>query len=120
MRRYYLMRLRIEGFRGINDDGAPLDLLFATDRVNSIYAVNDLGKSSIYDALSYVIRGVIPKLEALQQSENASEYHCNRFHPPAHQCSQNISDQFLASAALPWHARLLTSCWPGVAIAAKS
>jgi hypothetical protein len=80
MTRYYLTRLCIEGFRGINNEGQPLGLRFLAEKVNSIYALNGLGKSSVYDALSYAILGRIPKLELLEQSEDAESYINNRFH----------------------------------------
>ncbi len=80
MTRYYLTRLCIEGFRGINNEGQPLELRFHADKVNSIYAVNGLGKSSVYDALSYAILGRIPKLENLEQSEDSELYVNNLFH----------------------------------------
>lgn len=80
MIRYYLTRLRIEGFRGINNEGQPLELRFHPDKVNSIYAVNGLCKSSVYDALSYAILGRIPKLDSLEQSEDPESYVNNRFH----------------------------------------
>lgn len=80
MIRYYLVRVRIEGFRGINNSSDPLDLRFKSDAVNSIFGPNGLGKSSIYDALSYAIRGCISKLDDLPHAEDASSYYCNRFH----------------------------------------
>ncbi len=80
MTRYYLTHLCIEGFRGINNEGQPLELRFLAEKVNSIYALNGLGKSSVYDAISYAILGRIPKLENLEQSEDAESYVNNRFH----------------------------------------
>ncbi len=44
MPRYFLTRLRVEGFRGINNEGEPLDLKFTKDAVNSVFAVNANGK----------------------------------------------------------------------------
>ena len=80
MARYFLKRLQIEGFRGINNQGEPLDLSLKTDCVNSIFAANALGKSSTFEALSYAIRGVVPKLERLPASDNPQSYYANRFH----------------------------------------
>ncbi len=80
MTRHYLIKVSIEGFRGINNEGQPLELTFSKEKVNSVYAVNGLGKSSVYDALSYGIFGHIPKLERLEQSEDAQAYINNRFH----------------------------------------
>jgi len=85
MARYFLTRLTIEGFRGINNEDTPLDIRFKSDSVNSVFAVNGIGKSSIFEALYYAIFGTIPKLDALQKQEQPQNYYCNRFH------SQNTS-----------------------------
>ena len=84
MARYFLKRIRVEGFRGINNEADPLDLSFRTDATNSVFAVNGTGKSSLFEALSYAIRGHIPKLDALQAQERPTEYYCNRFHSRSH------------------------------------
>jgi len=81
MSRLLLTRVKIEGFRGINNQGAPLDLKLKGKAVNSISAANGLGKSSIFEALCYAIRGRVPKLDSLQASESPQDYYCNRFHP---------------------------------------
>ncbi|SMF64014.1 AAA domain-containing protein [Azospirillum oryzae] len=81
MARYFLSELKIEGFRGINNHGAPLSLSFKKDRVNSIYATNGRGKSSIYEALCYAIRGAVPKFSKMQASDCANDYYANIFHP---------------------------------------
>lgn len=80
MTRFFLARLQIECFRGVNNDGNPLELRFKTDRVNSIFAPNSLGKSSIFEALSYALAGSVPWLDGLPSSEKAEEYYSNRFH----------------------------------------
>lgn len=80
MTRYFLKRIRIEGFRGINNANRPLDLRFREDAVNSIFAPNALGKSSIFEALCYAIRGNIQKLDELPAADRGSEYYCNLFH----------------------------------------
>lgn len=93
MPRYFLTRIRVEGFRGINNEGNPLELRFRPDAVNSVFAVNGAGKSSLFEALSYAIHGKVPKLEALQTAERPEKYYNNRFH------SQNkavIDLEFLA------------------------
>jgi recombinational DNA repair ATPase RecF len=77
---WFLEEIEIEGFRGINNEGAPLRLKFKADSVNSISAPNAVGKSSIYDALSFAITGKIPKLDDLLQSERPEDYYLNRFH----------------------------------------
>jgi AAA15 family ATPase/GTPase len=66
MPRYFLTRVKIEGFRGINNDSEPLELKFRPNAVNSVFAANGIGKSSIYEALNYAIRGVVPKLEVFK------------------------------------------------------
>ena len=80
MPRYFLKRLKVEGFRGINNQGNPLDISFKPDAVNSVFAVNGIGKSSIFESLYYVIYGTIPKLDDLKTHERPQEYYCNRFH----------------------------------------
>jgi recombinational DNA repair ATPase RecF len=80
MPRYFLTRLKVEGFRGVNNQGNPLDIRFKPDAVNSVFAVNGIGKSSIFESLYYVIHGSIPKLDDLKVHERPQEYYCNRFH----------------------------------------
>lgn len=80
MARYFVTRLKIEGFRGVNNESDPLDLRFKPGCVNSVFAVNGIGKSSIFDALSYAIFGTIPKLDTLQAQERPGDYYTNRFH----------------------------------------
>lgn len=80
MPRYFLNRLKVEGFRGVNNQGNPLNIGFKPDAVNSVFAVNGIGKSSIFDALYYAIHGTIPKLEGLKAHERAHDYYRNRFH----------------------------------------
>ncbi|MCC7428685.1 MAG: AAA family ATPase [Alphaproteobacteria bacterium] len=80
MPRYFLTRLAIEGFRGVNNENDPLDISFQPNAVNSVFAVNGIGKSSIFEALCYAIHGTIPKLQLLQAQERPQDYYCNRFH----------------------------------------
>ena len=80
MPRYFLARLAVEGFRGINNENDPLDIRFRPDAVNSVFAVNGIGKSSIFESLCYAIHGSIPKLQLLQAQEHPQDYYCNRFH----------------------------------------
>ncbi|MCX2746285.1 AAA family ATPase [Arthrobacter sp. MI7-26] len=80
MIRYFLSRLQIEGFRGINNESDPLELKFKIDSVNSVFAVNASGKSSLFEALCYAVKGDIPKLSELQAGDRANEYYVNRFH----------------------------------------
>ena len=80
MPRYFLTRLAVEGFRGVNNENDPLDISFKPNSVNSVFAVNGNGKSSIFEALFYAIHGTIPKLDLLQARERPQDYYCNRFH----------------------------------------
>jgi len=77
---WFLQSIAIEGFRGINNEGDPLVLNFKDACITSISAPNGVGKSSIFDAVSFAIRGRIPKLDALPASESGAEYYINRFH----------------------------------------
>ena len=77
---WLLQSIEIEGLRGINNEGAPLMLRLKSDCVTSISAQNGVGKSSIFDAINFAIRGVIPKLDGLPASENGRSYYVNRFH----------------------------------------
>ncbi|HEY0929198.1 MAG TPA: AAA family ATPase [Gemmatimonas sp.] len=78
--RHFLTSISIEGFRGINNEGNPLVLKFQPEKVNSVFAPNGSGKSSIYDAVCYAITGGVPRLDGLHDSENGNDYFCNRFH----------------------------------------
>ena len=80
MTRYFLTCAKIEGFRGINNEGDPLTVKFRTDAVNSIFAANGMGKSSLFEAISYAITGTLPKLDRMVAAESAKEYYCNQFH----------------------------------------
>lgn len=77
---WYLDQISIEGFRGINNEGAPLVLKFKPDSVNSLSAPNGIGKSSVFEAITYAITGRIPKLEELPAAERGPTYYLNRFH----------------------------------------
>jgi hypothetical protein len=77
---WMLESIEIEGLRGINNEGDPLTLRFKADCVCSISAPNGVGKSSIFDAISFAIRGSIPKLDGLPASEGSQGYYVNRFH----------------------------------------
>lgn len=78
---WLLEQISIEGFRGINNAGAPLELKFHPDKVNSVFAPNGVGKSSIFEAVTYVLTGAIAKLDALPAAERGASYYLNRFHP---------------------------------------
>nr|WP_201010215.1 AAA family ATPase [Rhizobium rhizogenes]QCL09653.1 AAA domain protein [Rhizobium rhizogenes] len=78
---WLLKELSIEGFRGINNDGDPLTLKFKADRINSVFAQNGVGKSSIFDALTYALTGRIARLADLPAAEGGERYYQNRFHP---------------------------------------
>jgi hypothetical protein len=48
--------------------------------VNSVSAPNGVGKSSIFDALAFAIRGSISKLDDLPAAESGGDYYVNKFH----------------------------------------
>ncbi len=77
---WFLEQLEIEGFRGINNEGDPLVLKLSKNAVNSITAPNGVGKSSIYDALTFALRGAIRKLDDLPAAELGGSYYNNLFH----------------------------------------
>lgn len=77
---WFLEQLEMEGFRGVNNEGAPLVLKFKPDAVSSISAPNGVGKSSIFDALTFALRKSIPKLDNLAATERGRDYYLNRFH----------------------------------------
>lgn len=76
---WLLEGISIEGFRGINNQGKPLELKFLPGKINSLSAVNGVGKSSIHDAIRYTISGKVQWLEDLPASEKGSSYYLNRF-----------------------------------------
>ncbi|MDP3713790.1 MAG: ATP-binding protein [Mycobacteriales bacterium] len=80
MNRYFLTGIAVEGFRGINNENQPLRLKFKPEAVNSVFAANGTGKSSIFEALCFAIRGHVPKLRALQVAEHPENYISNLFH----------------------------------------
>jgi energy-coupling factor transporter ATP-binding protein EcfA2 len=77
---WLLQRIEIEGMRGINNEGDPLVIKFKDNCITSISAPNGVGKSSIFDAVSFAIRGTIPKLDELPAAEHGKDYYVNRFH----------------------------------------
>jgi DNA repair exonuclease SbcCD ATPase subunit len=78
--RYFLTRVKVEGFRGINNEDQPLELRFKPESVNSVFAANASGKSSIFEALCFAIKGHVPKLRHLQAGEEPDKYISNLFH----------------------------------------
>lgn len=80
MARFFLTKVSVEGFRGIKNEGDPLVLKFKTDAVNSVYAQNGIGKTSLFEAISYAVFGNLPKLDNLNRSERPETYYVNRFH----------------------------------------
>ncbi|MBA4285083.1 MAG: hypothetical protein C0434_06080 [Xanthomonadaceae bacterium] len=80
---WFIQEIAIEGFRGINNQGAPLELKFKTDHINSVFAPNGVGKSSIFEAVHYAVFDRIPRLDDLPQAEKGKDYYLNRFHPSA-------------------------------------
>jgi len=77
---WLLKQLAIEGFRGINNEGDPLEIKFKLDKINSVFAQNGVGKTSIFDALAYALSGRIDRLDELPAAENGKSYYLNKFH----------------------------------------
>ncbi|TIX69891.1 MAG: hypothetical protein E5V30_15870 [Mesorhizobium sp.] len=77
---WFLEGVSIEGFRGINNEGKPLELKFKPDKINSVSAVNGVGKTSVYDAIRFAISGCLPWLEELPATDRDGDYYLNRFH----------------------------------------
>lgn len=50
------------------------------DAANSVFAFDGVGKSSLFGALRFAIKGTIPKLDGLLTQERPQDYSCNRFH----------------------------------------
>lgn len=63
MAKYFIKSISIEGFRGINNEGAPLIINFQTDGTTSIFGENGKGKSSIFEAFVFSILGKILRIE---------------------------------------------------------
>ena len=80
MVRYYIKKVDIEGFRGINNEGDPLCLKFNTQGVTSFFAENGQGKSSIYEALFYCINDKFPKIDRLHRDLRDYNTITNLFH----------------------------------------
>jgi recombinational DNA repair ATPase RecF len=78
--KYYINDIEIEGFRGINNEGAPLKLSLKTNKVNSIFAPNGMGKSSVFDSLSFLIRGRIDRIDEMKNNSDNNDYYNNKFH----------------------------------------
>jgi recombinational DNA repair ATPase RecF len=80
MTRYFLTSVKIEGFRGIRNEGQPLEIKLKRDAINSIFAANGLGKSSLFEGIAYAITDSVPKLDRMGAAESAGDYYCNKFH----------------------------------------
>jgi len=80
MARYFLRRLTVEGFRGINNHGHPISIEFDPCKITSVFGRNGLGKSSLFDALTYAIKGEVPRLARMQTTESPDKYYLNTFH----------------------------------------
>lgn len=77
---WLLEGLSIEGFRGVNNEGHPLELKLNPAKVSSISAVNGVGKTSVYDAVRYATTGKLPWLDDLHSAERDKDYYRNQFH----------------------------------------
>lgn len=115
----------IEGFRGVNNEGQPLELKFNPAKVSSVSAVNGVGKTSVYDAVRYAITGKLPWLDELPAAEREKDYYQNRFHstgqstiklrlvaePGGEKCEITVNRNALGlrsvSATAPWDAHAI-------------
>lgn len=122
---WLLEGILIEGFRGVNNEGQPLELKFKPDKVSSISAVNGVGKTSVYDAARYAITGKLPWLDELPAAERERDYYQNRFHstgqstiklrlvaePGGEKCEITVSRDAnglrSSAATAPWDARAI-------------
>lgn len=77
---WLLEGVSVEGFRGVNNEGQPLELKFNPCKVNSVSAVNGVGKTSVYDAVRFAITGKLPWLDELPLVERDRDYYQNCFH----------------------------------------
>ena len=97
---YFLSQAKIEGFRGINNEGDPLCLNFNDDCVNSIFAPNGSGKSSVFEAIFYAMRDRIPRLDELPASDQSGDYYCNRFHSTGSTVTLTFKSDTIAEPAI--------------------
>lgn len=74
---WLLEGISIEAFRGVNNEGRPLELKLQPAKVSSISAVNGVGKTSVYDAVRYAITGKLPWLDELPAAERDKDYYQN-------------------------------------------
>jgi DNA repair exonuclease SbcCD ATPase subunit len=80
MNKQYIKSISIEGFRGINNENNPLQLDFNTKGITSIFAPNGIGKSSIFDVLSFCLNGDLKCLEPLKHDNKDYKSIQNIFH----------------------------------------
>ena len=82
MPRYFLTRLAVSRVSAASITKMTHSILsFEPNSVNSVYAFNGIGKSSIFEALYYAISWCHPEApELLQAQERPQDYYCNRFH----------------------------------------
>lgn len=122
---WLLEGVSIEGFRGVNNEGQPLELKFNPSKVSSVSAVNGVGKTSVYDAVRYAITGKLPWLDDLPASERDRDYYQNRFHstgqstiklrlvaePGGEKCEITVSRNAFGlrsvNATAPWDAKAI-------------
>jgi len=124
---WLLEGVSIEGFRGVNNEGQPLELKFNPAKVSSVSAVNGVGKTSVYDAVRYAITGKLPWLDDLPAAERDRDYYQNRFHstgqstiklrlvaePGGEKCEITVGRNALGlrsvNATAPWDAKTILS-----------
>ncbi len=80
MSKHYIKSISIEGFRGINNKNDPLKLDFKVNGITSIFSPNGMGKSSIFDALSFCLNDELKCLKPLVHENKDYKSIQNIFH----------------------------------------
>jgi len=80
MPKQYIKSVSIEGFRGINNENNPLQLDFNIKGITSIFSPNGMGKSSIFDALSFCLNDELKCLSPLAHENSDYRSIQNIFH----------------------------------------
>ncbi len=80
MVKQFIKSISIEGFRGINNSGAPLLINFQINGVTSIFGENGKGKSSIFEAFLFSILGRILRFDDYHSDIKDKKTIKNLFH----------------------------------------
>ncbi|MEK0336726.1 MAG: AAA family ATPase, partial [Nitrosopumilus sp.] len=80
MIKYYIKSVTVKGFRGINNQQAALEIPFNTAGITSIFAPNGVGKSSIFDSISYCLNDELKCFRSLESENRDYKTVKNLFH----------------------------------------